>query len=100
MNLPNSENLPVIITGDFNLTPDQAPIKKYNFILQMFKNLPESDPQYGTSNGFDTEKIRKKRIDYIFIKGLKSKTAKHLYKKTPMGGWASDHHPVIVLLEK
>ena len=101
VNLLNSENLPVIITGDFNLTPDQAPIQKMQFhFTDVQKNLPESDPQYGTSNGFDTEKIRKKRIDYIFIKGLKSKTAKHLYKKTPIGGWASDHHPVIVLLEK
>ena len=63
VNLLNSENLPVIITGDFNLTPDQAPIQKMQFhFTDVQKNLPESDPQYGTSNGFDTEKIRKKEL--------------------------------------
>ena len=101
VNLLNPENFPVIITGDFNLTPDQAPIQKMqSHFTDVQQNLLESNPQYGTSNGFDTEKIRKKRIDYIFVKGLKSRKAKHIYRKTPMGGWASDHHPVMVLLEK
>ena len=101
VNILNTENFPVIITGDFNLTPDQAPIQKMqSHFTDVQQNLLESNPQYGTSNGFDTEKIRKKRIDYVFVKGLKSEKAKHLYRKTPMGGWASDHHPVMVLLEK
>ena len=53
----NQEGLPVIITGDFNLTPDQAPIQKMQFhFTDVQKDLPESDPQYGTSYGFDTEK--------------------------------------------
>jgi endonuclease/exonuclease/phosphatase family metal-dependent hydrolase len=97
----NQENLPLIITGDFNLTPDQAPIQKMQSDFEdVQKNLATSDPYYGTSNSFNTEKTSKKRIDYIFIKGLKALNAHHLYKKTPMGGWASDHHPVIVLLKK
>ena len=97
----NQENLPLIITGDFNLTPDQAPIQKMQSDFEdVQKNLASSDPYYGTSNSFNTEKVSKKRIDYIFIKGLKALNAQHLYKKTPMGGWASDHHPVIVLINK
>ena len=101
VDLLNPENLPVIITGDFNLTPDQAPIHKMqSHFKDVQHNLPKNDPHYSTSNNFDTENVRKKRIDYVFIKSLKSKKAKHLYRKTPMGGWASDHHPVIVLLEK
>ena len=87
MNLLNSENLPVIITGDFNLTPDQAPILKMQFhFIDVQKDLPESDPKYGTSNGFDTEKIRKKRIDYIFIKGLKSKKQSFIDKPLGLDG--------------
>lgn len=97
----NQENLPLIITGDFNLTPDQKPIKKMQSNFEdVQKTLARSDPYYATSNDFDTKKISKKRIDYIFIKGLKVESAQHLYKKTPEGGWASDHHPVIVLLKK
>ncbi len=97
----NQGNLPLIITGDFNLTPDQTPIQKMQSNFEdVQKNLATSDPYYGTINNFNTEKISKKRIDYIFIKGLKVLDAQHLYKKTPMGGWASDHHPVIVYLKK
>ena len=97
----NQENLPLIITGDFNLTPDQIPIQKMQSDFEdVQKNLAISDPYYATSNNFNTEKTSKKRIDYIFIKGLETLNAQHLYKKTPMGGWASDHHPVIVILKK
>ena len=67
----NGEKLPVILTGDFNLTPDSAPIKKIQSqMTDAQQNLPASDPQYATSNGFDTEKRGTKRIDYIFTKFL------------------------------
>jgi endonuclease/exonuclease/phosphatase family metal-dependent hydrolase len=97
----NGEKLPVILTGDFNLTPDSAPIKKIQSqMTDIQQNLPASDPQYATSNGFDTEKRGTKRIDYIFTKGFKTMRASHRYQKTPMGGWASDHHPVIALVQQ
>ena len=96
----NQEGLPVIITGDFNLTPDTPHIQKMqSYFDDVQKNLPISDPYYGTYNGFDTLKDAERRIDYIFKKGLQIKNAKHIYKKTPMGGWASDHHPVIAILK-
>tara|TARA_Y200000002_G_C22537273_1_gene602381 strand:+ start:115 stop:933 length:819 start_codon:yes stop_codon:yes gene_type:complete len=96
----NQEGLPVIITGDFNLTPDTPHIQKMqSYFDDVQKNLPISDPYYGTSNGFDTLKKAERRIDYIFKKGFQIKNAKHIYKKTPMGGWASDHHPVIAILK-
>ena len=96
----NQEGLPVIITGDFNLTPDTPHIQKMqSYFDDVQKNLPISDPYYGTSNGFDTLKNAERRIDYVFKKGLQIKNAKHIYKKTPTGGWASDHHPVIAILK-
>ena len=96
----NSDNLPVVITGDFNLTPEAAPIKKMqSHYLDVQKNLPENDPYYATANNFNTEKKGGNRIDYVFVKGLKVHSAKHLYQKTPIGGWASDHHPVFVKLQ-
>ena len=96
----NQEGLPVIITGDFNLTPDTPQIQKMqSYFDDVQKNLPISDPYYGTSNGFDTLKNAERRIDYIFKKGFQIKNAKHIYKKTPIGGWASDHHPVIAILK-
>ena len=84
----NQEGLPVIITGDFNLTPDTPHIQKMqSYFDDVQKNLPISDPYYGTSNGFDTLKNAERRIDYIFKKGLQIKNVKHIYKKTPTGGW-------------
>ena len=63
VDLLNPENLPVIITGDFNLTPDQAPIHKMqSHFKDVQHNLPKSDPHYSTSNNFDTEKVRKKEL--------------------------------------
>jgi endonuclease/exonuclease/phosphatase family metal-dependent hydrolase len=97
----NQENHPVVITGDFNLTPETSPIQKMqSHFIDVQKNLPKTDLFYGTTNNFDTEKRGEKRIDYIFIKGLQNSNARHPYRKTPMGGWASDHHPVVVLLKK
>jgi endonuclease/exonuclease/phosphatase family metal-dependent hydrolase len=97
----NQENHPVVITGDFNLTPETSPIQKMqSHFIDVQKNLPKTDLFYGTTNNFDTEKRSEKRIDYIFIKGLQNSNARHPYRKTPMGGWASDHHPVVVLLKK
>jgi endonuclease/exonuclease/phosphatase family metal-dependent hydrolase len=97
----NQENHPVVITGDFNLTPETSPIQKMqSHFIDVQKNLPKTDLFYGTTNNFDTEKSSEKRIDYIFIKGLQNSNARHPYRKTPMGGWASDHHPVVVLLKK
>ena len=101
INTLNFENYPVIITGDFNLTPDKLPIKKMQHkFIDVQKNLLVSDKFYGTWNGFDTEKKSLKRIDYIFIEGLNISIAKHIYFKTPIGGWASDHHPVFASLKR
>ena len=97
----NQENHSVVITEDFNLTPETSPIQKMqSHFIDVQKNLPKTDLLFGTTNNFDTEKRSEKRIHYIFIKGLQNSNALHPYRKTPMGGWASDHHPVVVLLKK
>jgi len=91
----NPKGLPTLITGDFNLTPDTKPIQimqtAFNDVLQ---NLKSSESTYGTFTGFNTKKVAKRRIDYIFQKGVRVQQASHLWIKTPKGLWASDHHPV------
>ena len=97
----NEENYPVIVTGDFNLTPDTSPIQKMqSHFLDVKKNLTPTDANFPTANSFNNQSRGVKRIDYVFVKGLKPIKAKHLYQKTPMGGWASDHHPVVVHLKQ
>ena len=91
----NTNNFPVIITGDFNLTPDTAPIKIFqNAYVDVMQKTPTNANNYGTFTGFDKLSNGEDRIDYIFQKGLKTLKSTHIWLKTTSGGWASDHHPV------
>ena len=91
----NMNNSPVVITGDFNLTPDTAPIKIFqNAYKDVMQKTPANANNYGTFTGFDKLSNGEDRIDYIFQKGLKTLESTHIWLKTTSGGWASDHHPV------
>ena len=91
----NTNNFPVIITGDFNLTPDTAPIKiLQNAYIDIMQKIPIDAKNYATFTGFDKLSNGEDRIDYIFQKGLKKLRSNHIWLKTISGGWASDHHPV------
>ena len=91
----NINNFPVIITGDFNLTPDTAPIKMLqNSYIDVMQKIPEDAKNHGTFTGFDKLSNGEDRIDYIFQKDLKIHNSSHIWLKTSSGHWASDHHPV------
>ena len=91
----NSEDFPVILTGDLNLGDQNPSIKKLqNFLIDSMKHLSSNSDLYGTFNGFQ-ENTANRRIDYVFYKNLKIINSNHIHLKTPFGGWASDHHPVI-----
>ena len=96
----NKMNFPLVLTGDFNLIDENISIKKLqNLFVDSQKNLSKSNKFYGTFNGFDTKNDSDKRIDYVFFKNLTLINAKHVYLKTPVKGWASDHHPVVSTLK-
>jgi len=91
----NINNFPVIITGDFNLTPDTAPIKMLqNSYIDVMQKIPGDAINNGTFTGFDKLSNGEDRIDYIFQKDLKIHNSSHIWLKTSSGHWASDHHPV------
>ena len=91
----NINNFPLIITGDFNLTPDTTPIKIFqNAYIDVMQKTPTDAKNYGTFTGFDKLSNGEDRIDYIFQKGMKIIKSTHIWLKTTSGGWASDHHPV------
>ena len=95
----NKAKLAVIITGDFNLEPEEEPIK----IMQMAfedvqKQLSKKAVNYGTFTGFDSENYGDRRIDYIFQKGFYLIHADHPWLKTKDKLWVSDHHPVLAQL--
>ncbi|NOY97110.1 MAG: endonuclease/exonuclease/phosphatase family protein, partial [Chlorobi bacterium] len=67
--ITGGEGLPVILTGDFNLTPDKAPILEIKKVLNDSRDISKEKPYGadGTSNGFSFCSPLKGRIDYIFV---------------------------------
>lgn len=97
----NSKNLPVVLTGDFNLTDETAPIK---FISKTMTdtfyrcNKPHYGPT-GTFTAFDVHTIPKDRIDYIFIKGFECQTNRTINDRRDNLLYPSDHFPVLTELK-
>ena len=70
--MTRNKNLPVILTGDFNLTPDQEPIILLKKYMKDSFEVTEEQPYgpVGTYNGFKIEAdLSSNRIDYIFVHG-------------------------------
>ncbi len=93
---------PVIVTGDFNGTPDSEPIR----ILTENNNLKDTRNiaaiAYGPNNSFHNfgrlDEKKRTLIDYIFIKGDLS-VKKHRIIEDRNEGFLSDHNPVEAIIE-
>lgn len=93
---------PVVLTGDFNFTPDQKP---YEILSnQNFEDSYVACPLQpygitGTFNGFNFCEMPVRRIDYIFIKN--DITVKKYGVLTDNYGlkYPSDHFPVLVEID-
>lgn len=92
-------DLPVIVTGDFNLTPETEPI------VMLKKNLKDSrevsiEPPYGpvgTFQGFKLETdLRSNRIDYVFVHGNIDVLKYAALTDFKDHRFPSDHLPVLV----
>jgi endonuclease/exonuclease/phosphatase family metal-dependent hydrolase len=94
-------NTPVIITGDFNATPSDEPIRVLTDTTdarsftdtKAISVAPHFGPS-GTFNAFQSKEISDDPIDYIFAK-KKVKVLKHgTLSQTWAGRFSSDHFPV------
>jgi len=92
---------PVILTGDFNLTPDQKPIEMLKEYLDDSRDVSKEPPYgpVGTYNGFNLDSNLDRRIDYIFVKGdlevLKYAALSEIKDKR----FPSDHLPVFAKIK-
>ena len=97
---------PVIVTGDFNATPDDEPIQVITVsggdeILIDAKNI-SSMPHYGpggTFNGFKPKETGDQPIDYIFIKNGVRVLQHATLSQTWQGRFSSDHFPVFAVVK-
>ena len=102
MELLNPDKLPVLLMGDFNLEPHSEGI---GLIVKELKDVYDVTPQetgeiQGTFNGFDTQKLVTRRIDYIFfgVSELEALNCK-IINESIEGRYPSDHFPVYAEFE-
>ncbi|NML57838.1 endonuclease/exonuclease/phosphatase family protein [Chryseobacterium cheonjiense] len=97
----NPKNLPVTVSGDFNLTEDSEPIKimSQNMKDSFYHSETKHYGPKGTFTAFNVNEIPKDRIDYIFVKGFKIKSHRHINDRRENLLYPSDHFPVLADLQ-
>lgn len=97
----NPQNLPVVLTGDFNLTDKSEPVKILSENLNdtfYHSKRPHYGP-VGTFTAFDINTVPKERIDYIFVKHFECETIRTINDRRENLLYPSDHFPVIAELK-
>jgi len=97
----NIEDLPVILTGDFNLTPDKEPISLITKELTDSRSASKKAPYgpEGTFNSFKFDAPMKDRIDYVFVNNQVEVLRYGVLTDSKDQRYPSDHQPVFVNLE-
>lgn len=94
----NTDKLPVVLTGDFNVTPDNSVLKVLdNAKMLDARTTAEETDDLATFNGWGKEEARV--IDYIYYRGFAScpeyETIVKEYEGVP---YISDHYPIVARL--
>ena len=93
--------LPVIVTGDFNCTPDQEPYRiltnSGNGLLDACFLSPDGECNAGTFNGFGP--AANERIDLILLKGHWKVESSQILKIREKEMYISDHYPVTCVIK-
>ncbi|MBL7847939.1 MAG: endonuclease/exonuclease/phosphatase family protein [Cyclobacteriaceae bacterium] len=94
----NAQGLPVILTGDFNATPDSAPIQLLQKEMSDCRLIATSKSMaaQGSFNAFDTAKPATQLIDHIFVTSGVTVATYAVLVATQDGKYPSDHFPVVV----
>ncbi len=94
----NPENKPVVVMGDFNAEPSEAPVATMKNALtdtQEASETPAFGPS-GTFNGFKFHEPVTRRIDYIFAGGTGLRVLRHaVLSDSKDCHYPSDHLPVM-----
>lgn len=100
--MTSNKNLPVIVTGDFNLTPDTEPIQRLKRFVKDSREVTEEPPYgpVGTYNGFKLETdLSTNRIDYIFVYGAIDVLKYAALAEIKDQRFPSDHLPVFAKVQ-
>lgn len=89
---------PIILTGDFNLTPEEKPLMLIRQKLKDSRQVSVAAPKgpIGTFNGFDFQSKLENRIDYLFVNKYVEVDNYHVLTDSRAGRYPSDHLPVLI----
>ena len=92
----NKKDLPVILTGDFNVSPDDPCLQSLEGKMHSTREIAEKTDHHFTFNGWGRNK---ELIDYIYEKGFKAVPEfRTITKRYEQWKYISDHYPVTALL--
>lgn len=99
--ISGNQGLPIILTGDFNLTPDSEPIGLIKGFMKDSREITKAAPYgpVGTFTSFKWDAPMDKRIDYIFVQGEVTVLKYAVLTDAKEQRFPSDHLPVFAKVQ-
>lgn len=92
----NPEGLPMVLTGDFNMTPDSKELEDLDNVMDSARRIAEKTDSHDTFNGWGKSTGI---IDYIYVSGFSScPEYQTVIKRYADRKFISDHYPVTAIL--
>lgn len=89
----NPKGLPMVLTGDFNVTPDNPGLEGLNKKMESARDVADKTDNLATFNGWG--KLKEEIIDYIYITGFSAcPEYKTIRKEYDGRKFISDHYPI------
>ena len=93
----NPEGYPMVLTGDFNMRPDDSSMVEIDKIMKSARKVADKTDNLGTFNGWG--RVHDNVIDYIYVSGFSDvpeyQTITKKYAERP---FISDHYPIMSVL--
>ena len=94
----NPQGYPMVLTGDFNIRPDNPALADLDKIMQSARKIAPKTDNRNTFNGWSVKKTAEV-IDYIYVSGFSAckeyRTVTDKYLERP---FVSDHYPIFARL--
>ena len=92
----NPQGYPMVLTGDFNMTPDNTNLAELDSRMQSVRKVAQKTDNHDTFNGWGKGKGV---IDYIYVSGFSSYPEyQTITKKYADRKFVSDHYPISATL--
>ena len=94
----NPDGYPMVLTGDFNIRPDNANLVELDSKMQSARKIADKSDNHNTFNGWGKAKDDN-IIDYIYISGFSScPEYQTVTKRYDNRKFVSDHYPIFARL--